>query len=411
MARERVRFLHSGDWRLEESLSGVAQVPAPLQRAFIDAPFQAAERVVDVALREQVDFLLLTGDVLLTDGASPYAFEFLLSQFQRLHEQKIQVYWIGGVSDDPDLWPAQLTLPANVKVFSGEQVEHVRHLRDGKSVAEVMGRSHRIGQPPRLADYGTTEPGVPQIALIYGLFPEEQLESRGIEYWAAGGCGSFQHVERGPATACSAGSPQGWNPRETQPHGAVLVEHKFGETNVRLIETALWRWHHDKLELPVNADESALMGAIRQRAAQLQLDGSVGGWLTTWTITCGADLWRRLRQPQAMATLLNELQQSAVSDRRWTVSISLNAPQVESAFLEEDSVCGDFLRVVSELQDDAARYEPLLSLLPNDTYRDELASELKRLSDDEWQQMWRQVAFLGCDLLNGNLPLTSGQNG
>ena len=106
MSLERVRFLHSSDWQIEQPLGGVPEVPAELHDEFLRAPYRAAERVVELAIRERVDFLVLTGNLLCLESASPHALEFLMQQFERLAEQQITVYWLGGREDDPDLWPA-----------------------------------------------------------------------------------------------------------------------------------------------------------------------------------------------------------------------------------------------------------------------------------------------------------------
>ena len=143
MSLERVRFLHSSDWQLEQPLGGVAEVPAELHDEFLRAPYRAAERVVEGAIRERVDFVVLTGNLLCLDAASPHVLEFLLQQFERLAEQQIAVYWLGGAEDDPDLWPAQLELPASVHTFPVGRVEQVTHVRDGETIAVLVGQSYR----------------------------------------------------------------------------------------------------------------------------------------------------------------------------------------------------------------------------------------------------------------------------
>ncbi len=57
MSGQSFRFLHASDFHLEEPLGGLAEVPPHLGELFLDAPFTAAERVLDVAVRERVDCL------------------------------------------------------------------------------------------------------------------------------------------------------------------------------------------------------------------------------------------------------------------------------------------------------------------------------------------------------------------
>ena len=226
MALQSVRFLHSSDWQLEQPLGGVTEVPAELQDDFLQAPYRAAERVVDQALQEQVDFVVLTGDLLCTPQASPYSLEFLVRQFTRLAEQQIAVYWLGGRCDPPEHWPAQLDLPAHVHTFAAGRTQELAHKRDGETVAVLVGHSDRPNARFRAADYaGDTK--LPRIALVYGEVPAKSLEAQGVSYWALGGKSTYQRLRKGRIAACYAGSPQGRHPRHTQPHGSLCVELKF----------------------------------------------------------------------------------------------------------------------------------------------------------------------------------------
>ena len=139
MSLQPVRLIHSGDWHLETPLGGVPAVPPELREPFLDAPYLAAERVVQAALDHRVDFLLLAGNVLPLDRACPYSFEFLLRQFQRLAEQGIHVYWLGAESDDVDLWPAPLSLPDNVHRFPVGRLHQFEHRARRQGRGEAVG--------------------------------------------------------------------------------------------------------------------------------------------------------------------------------------------------------------------------------------------------------------------------------
>ena len=84
MSGQSFRFLHASDFHLEEPLGGLAEVPPHLGELFLDAPFTAAERVFDVAVRERVDFVILSGDILEPTLAGPRGISFLLNQFATL---------------------------------------------------------------------------------------------------------------------------------------------------------------------------------------------------------------------------------------------------------------------------------------------------------------------------------------
>ena len=53
------RFIHASDFHLERPPRGLTEVPDHLRAPFVDAPYRAAERVFDAAIKERVDFVVL----------------------------------------------------------------------------------------------------------------------------------------------------------------------------------------------------------------------------------------------------------------------------------------------------------------------------------------------------------------
>ena len=64
MPNRAFRFIHAADLHLEQAPQGVAHVPDHLKDLFVDSAYTAARRVFEAACTEQVDFLVLAGDVL-----------------------------------------------------------------------------------------------------------------------------------------------------------------------------------------------------------------------------------------------------------------------------------------------------------------------------------------------------------
>ena len=84
-----LRLVHASDLHLELPVYGLAEVPDHLRDLLIEAPYHAAEQVFETALAEDVDAVLLAGDVLNVDRAGPPAIVLLLDQFARLAERGI----------------------------------------------------------------------------------------------------------------------------------------------------------------------------------------------------------------------------------------------------------------------------------------------------------------------------------
>ena len=65
------RFVHASDFHLEMPPFGVSEVPEHLGDLFLESVYRAAERVFETALAEDVDFLILSGDILHCQHTGP----------------------------------------------------------------------------------------------------------------------------------------------------------------------------------------------------------------------------------------------------------------------------------------------------------------------------------------------------
>ncbi len=64
MGKESFRFVHASDFHLERAMQGLLDVPDHLRNGLVEAAWKATEAIFEHAMVEQVDFMLLTGDLL-----------------------------------------------------------------------------------------------------------------------------------------------------------------------------------------------------------------------------------------------------------------------------------------------------------------------------------------------------------
>jgi hypothetical protein len=171
-----------------------------------------------------------------------------------------------------------------------------------------------------------------------------------------------------------------------------------------------WSWCRERIELPAGADSPALEQAIRQRLGQLTSEESAQGLLLTWSVVCDGPLARRLREGTEQARLLPALRAQARADAKWTLAVEAESPAIPTEEWEEDSVCGEFLRAVSELQQQPESWRKLESQLPDEPLRDILLDQLKQLSAEQRRELWQQVAVLGRELLRGEMTLSTASS-
>ena len=79
-----VKFIHAADAHLGITYAGVGKSQKEIARELKQAAFDAFERVIDTAIEEEVDALVLAGDLL--DSSRTFVKEklFLQSQLNRL---------------------------------------------------------------------------------------------------------------------------------------------------------------------------------------------------------------------------------------------------------------------------------------------------------------------------------------
>jgi len=410
MTVPQVRFLHTSDWQLETPIHGVVEIPPELREPFVDAPYLAAERVVQATIDHQVDFLVMSGNILAIEYASPYSFEFLLRQFQRLGEHGVTIYWLGGQLDDLDLWPAQLDLPEHVKLFPVASLQQFAHQRDGRVIAQLLGQSQRKGAAWRASDYAGGGDEVPRIAVGCGTVQKQSLENKGVDYWALGGEDRHQILLHGKQTAVYSGSPQGRQPRDTDAHGAVLVELQFGQAKTRLIETDLYRWRKERVVATDIESVESLPALINRSLSQISADATRHQWLLVWSVVAQGQLAQSLSTHEVADRLLRVLNQTSAQGHRWSLALDVDPVPPPTELLDEDTILGDFLRSVQRLEQTPDAWHDLVPYLPESVARDTLIAELQSCSDPDRQQLWRRVAAWGTDLLRGEVAVESSSS-
>ncbi len=284
MGRESFRFIHAADFHLERPMQDLPDLPDHLKPALIDAPWKAAEAIFEHAVMENVDFVLLSGDLLNPIASGACGPAFLLDQFELLRERKIHVYWACGVVDDMERWPEAIALPENVHRF-GTRIEPIMHRRSGSVLATILGRSSEGRQTIRAAEYNYEADDNYRIAIGVGEADLEALSSERVDYWALGGLHDRTTLRDEGQQMRYAGSPQGRSMDEVGAHGCYLVEvDGQRKTQIHSIDTDLFRYS----DQTIDADDMSLGRDIRQlmtkRINRLQSDAEGRHILVRWRV-------------------------------------------------------------------------------------------------------------------------------
>lgn len=230
------RFIHAADIHLDSPLRSLAMRNPELAELIGNATRQAFVRIIDLCLAEQVDALLIAGDLYDGDQSSMKTARFLAEQLRRLDQAGIRTFVIRGNHDAMSRITKELMLPDSVKVFGGraEALElpgpagRVPIVIHGLSFAQPHAPENLLGKyrPPvegavNIGMLHTSLAGTPGHDL-YAPCSIADLQTTGFRYWALGHIHKRAIVDDSCMIAM-AGMPQGRDINEAGPKSVSLV--------------------------------------------------------------------------------------------------------------------------------------------------------------------------------------------
>jgi DNA repair exonuclease SbcCD nuclease subunit len=398
------RFLHAADFHLELPPSGLVEIPESLTDLFLEAAYRSAERVFDVALAENVDFVVLSGNLLNNQQTGPRGPLFLVEQFERLAEQNIMVYWAGGKLDAPEAWPPSIRLPKNVSVFGQGDPEQCVHRRSDTPVARLIGASRLAKGRIKPKRFEPEHAGVFCIAVAHGHADVESLKASRVDYWALGGSITRQTFCEIMPVIHYPGSPQGRQPGEAGPHGCTLVDVDLERnTQLTLVPTDVIRWDRQTIAVTEDQDVETLEQTMAERVESLTHASPDIDFVVSWQATGSGPLVDELRSGTLSGELLGRLRERFGRSRPavWSASLSVAPPaRYPAAWGEEDTIRGEFLRQIDRYRRSPAESFDLEAFLPK-TADGALADLVLDTPESSRDALLRETAALGVDLLFG----------
>lgn len=255
-----MRFLHAADLHLDTPFVGINAFSKELQKRLQDSTYQAARNLFNTALKEQVDFVILAGDIFDDTDSSLKAQMFLRDEFEKLNQANIAVYLVYGNHDYYRNNFAVVNFPENVHVFDQDVSTKTLVTADGVKVG-ITGFSYyqqHINQAivksyPSRGDFdyqiGILHAGVGDDN--YAPFQINDLIQKGYDYWALGHIHKREVLCDSPAIVYP-GDIQGRNQNETTPKGFYIVNVEDQLTKLKFVKSSIYTW--DKVELNVHDD-------------------------------------------------------------------------------------------------------------------------------------------------------------
>ena len=337
-------------------LYGLAEIPDHLRELLIEAPYHAAEQVFETALAEDVDAVLLAGDVLNVDRAGPPAIVLLLDQFARLGRTRDSHLLGRRRGRCARLLAAQRHAARRTcTCFPVGRVESLDLARAGETIARVQGTSCPEGGTVDARGFHRDAHGLFTIGVAHGTNDSAGHEGDRVHYMALGGRHLQQTVDEQPGIAHYCGTPQGRGPNETGPHGCTVVtvdETHRAKTQVRrhrygsLDRSSAGSHRHDEVKSSFTTAWSSGWKSCRPSTRAIDL-------FVRWNIRGTGPLVNRLRPNSLADELLVDLRRQfgERSPVAWSASITCDSPlSVPAEWYDQETCLGDFLRVVRDFE-------------------------------------------------------------
>ncbi len=411
-------FVHTADLHLDSPFEGIHAVEPRIAAALRQATFKAFDHVIELAVRERADFLIVSGDVY--DGAD----RSLLAQLRfrdglkRAVDRGVKCFVAHGNHDPLSGWEARLSLPDEVHRFAGQEVEEVVVRRDGRPLARLHGISYPVSQVRQnlASGYRRGDPIPFAIGVLhcnlggnpahdnYAPCTVEDLMAAGLDYWALGHFHARQIVREQSPAIIYPGNTQGRSVRELGPRGCYLVRvDETGGVYPEFVATDAVRWFHQEIDLsPLGALEE-LLDRLHQTREEARAEAEGRGAVLRLSLTGRGELHRELKRPDAESDLALKLREGEAdrADFVWTETVENRSRpplDLEQRRQVQDFV-GDFLNAAQEIrsaEDPGSLLRQLLAARPEHRV---IAQELAGLEDETLLAILSEAETLGLDLL------------
>ena len=408
-----MKFIHAADIHLDSPLKGLNRYEGAPVEKIRSATRRALENLVQLALDEQADFVLIAGDLYDGDWNDYNTGLFFIKQVTRLRDAGIPLYAITGNHDAENKMTRSLRLPANpdgssIMLPSG----HIDSTVLEDLGVAIHGRGFKSAKVTDnvAVDYPSRLRGMFNIGMLHTSLDGESeaqharyapcklddMIAKQYDYWALGHIHQRQIRCDDPVIAYS-GNLQGRHIREPGAKGCLLVSvDQRGNPNVEFKPLDVFRW----LACEVDATGCQQAEEVLDRfSTELEHLISLHAGLPLGVrVTISGDCPAHHQLAADAVEWINQLRNVAIQvsgGAVWVekVFVATTLPTESPAEIIPDGPIGELLKLLAELrennqllatktswQDELHRKLP--SGLPTDEIEEPIASEQDPLVDE-----------------------------
>ncbi|MEJ6951803.1 metallophosphoesterase family protein [Natronospora cellulosivora (SeqCode)] len=410
---QKIKFLHTADLHLGSTMNFGGKYHDVVADVFDNAIYNSLINMVDLAIEENVNFILISGDLYDQECRSVNANVFFNKQCQRLANHGISIYMIAGNHDPLNKYKQLFDLPENVFLFDCDNPDLKEVYLNGELIAAISGCSYsNRAESRKMYQNYQTKPGVWNIALLHTQLEannnnyvpvnlQELLAMEELNYWALGHIhkNSILHNSINQAVVYP-GIPQGRDMGEQGIKGFYMVELiPDMQAVIKFIPSS--SIVYQQIEIPIDSirdgNISDLQNLITDISSELLNnnfylenvnDVKIEGYVVEWVLIGRGNISTLLKdqEEELIPHLIDYLQDKLLKNKPfiWTKSIiNRTAPLINEEKLFNSVVFQDINKITSLLKD-------------NDTLRAELLDELGLIWTDDFDH--EEVDYLKFNL-------------
>lgn len=417
-----MKFLHAADLHIDSPLRGLnAQDGAPMDR-LRGATRQAFVALIDLAVRRQVNLVILAGDLYDGDWVDFRTGLFVHEQLARLAVHGISVFVVRGNHDAESVISRQLPRQGHVHVFSSRAAQtrvltelgvavHGRSFPN-RAVAEdlVPGYPAAVRGCFNIGVLHTSLSGSPDHG-TYAPTRVDLLAATGYDYLALGHIHARQVVRESQPRIVFPGNLQGRHALEIGPKGCEIVTVQDGQiTQTEFVPLDVVRWHALPLSCQHLHDIDALSAQFLAELATL-LAGDRSRLHVVRVRLLGESVLHPMEavQPGMLEAALQAGLRHWDGPEVWIERVlsELSSPLDRAAASERPDAVGEVVRLVDQLaSDDTALRQWALTALDS---LPALPADLgdarpDRLTADQWRALLADAEAMVLAQLGAGLP-------
>lgn len=266
-----VKFIHCADLHLDSPFKSKSYLSPSIFEDVQKSAYESFKNIVDLALKQEVDFIIIAGDLFDNENRTLRAEVFLKEQFERLRKEQIFVYVCHG-NHDPLTSKISTNWPNNVSVFSNQVETYQAITKDGETIY-IHGFSYQndASYENKIDAYPSSQgqKGI-HIGVLHGTYSKskakdrytefrlEDLNSRLYHYWALGHIHEREQLSDMPVINYP-GNIQGRHFNELGEKGCLLVEGDHLKLTTQFYPT-----HYIKFEeATIETDQASKQGLYK----------------------------------------------------------------------------------------------------------------------------------------------------